>query len=57
MPNDENTNALNPSTEIVTTNPITKDLVVSKEIIKHVHQSLKDGANDCVKLNNTKRCT
>jgi hypothetical protein len=32
MPNDENIDALDPSIEIVATNPITKDLVVSKEV-------------------------
>jgi hypothetical protein len=50
MPNDENTNAPDPSVEIATANSITKELVVSKEVNKHVHQSLKDGANDCMKL-------
>jgi beta-glucanase (GH16 family) len=57
MPNDENIDTPNPFADIVATNPITKDLVVSKEFNKHVHKSLKDGTNDCVKLNNTKRCT
>jgi hypothetical protein len=46
MPNDENIDALDPYVEIVVANPITKDLVVSKEVNKHVHQYLKDGAND-----------
>jgi hypothetical protein len=41
MPNDDNTQKLNPSTTIATTNPITKDLVVSKEVSKHVIQSLR----------------
>jgi hypothetical protein len=57
MPNDDNTQKLDPSTMTTTTNPITKDLVVSKEVSKHVIQSLRDGANDCVKLNNIERST
>jgi hypothetical protein len=57
MPNDDNTQKRDPYTTTATTNPITKDLVVSKEVSKHVIQSLRDGANDCVKSNNIKRCT
>ncbi len=57
MLHDDNTQKLDPSTTTATTNLITKDLVVSKEMNKHVIQSLRDGANDCVKSNNIKRCT
>ncbi len=57
MPHDDNTQKLDPSTTTATTNPITKDLVVSKEVNKHVIQSLRDGANDCMKLNNIERFT
>jgi hypothetical protein len=57
MPNDDNTQKVDPYTTAATTNPITKDLVVSREESKHVIQSLKDGANDCVKLNNIERRT
>ncbi len=46
MPNDENIDALDPSAKIVVVNLIIKDLVVSKEVNKQVHQYLKDGAND-----------
>jgi hypothetical protein len=46
MPNDENIDALDPSAKIIVVNLIIKDLVVSKEVNKQVHQYLKDGAND-----------
>jgi hypothetical protein len=46
MPNDENIDALDPSLESVVANLITKDLIVSREVNKHVHHYLKDGAND-----------
>ncbi len=57
MLNDDIIQEPNPFIEITITNPLINDLAISKEVNKHVIQSLRDGANAYVKSNNTKRHT